>query len=236
MRLLVSNPDTLGDLILRQPLYRALADAGHELMLVVRPVAIPLVRHVAPGAKLLELPHEVYAHDLPEHWGKFAGLFDAARAFAPDALVVAPYRWTPFDEQLSDELPQSVKRFGMSGHLYRGDPHHGTPPESRARFDVVAEVCEDAPEVEKNAALASAILGEQRSLPYPRIDVHDPERSRAAQILAELGLNPGEYWVACVTGTANVSLKAWYPQNWADTLARWSRDRGRRFLFFGLAS
>src|SRR5262245_54696258 len=29
MRLLVSNPDTLGDLVLRQPMYRALAAAGH---------------------------------------------------------------------------------------------------------------------------------------------------------------------------------------------------------------
>ena len=42
-------------------------------------MAAALVRHVAPGAKVLELPHEAYAHDLPDHWDKFRDLFDAAR-------------------------------------------------------------------------------------------------------------------------------------------------------------
>src|SRR4051812_41711039 len=123
MRLLVSNPDTLGDLILRQPMYRALSDAGHELMLIVRPNVAPMVRHVAPGAHDLELPYEVYAPDLAAQWDRFGQLFDAARAFAPDALVIAPYRWTFFDERLAEELPNS-KRVGLSGHLYAGDPHH----------------------------------------------------------------------------------------------------------------
>jgi ADP-heptose:LPS heptosyltransferase len=101
MRILASNPDTIGDLVLRQPMYRALLDAGHELALVVRPIVAPLVRHVAPGARVLELPYEVYAHDLAANWGRLGGLFDEARAFAPDALLVAPYRWTAFDERLA---------------------------------------------------------------------------------------------------------------------------------------
>jgi ADP-heptose:LPS heptosyltransferase/glycosyltransferase involved in cell wall biosynthesis/SAM-dependent methyltransferase len=238
MRLLVSNPDTLGDLVLRQPMYRALLDAGHNLTLVVRPVVAPLVKHVAPGANVLELPYEAYADDIAERWDRFRELFDKARASNPDALVIAPYRWTAFDERLSDELPDTVKRFGLSGHLYRGDPHNGEAPASRMRpFDAIAEVCEDSPEVEKNAALASLILGEQdrKSLPYPRLEIGPAERDRAAQILSQLGLAPGDYWVACVTGTAHVSLKAWRRENWAETLRRWVTNRGRKFLFVGLA-
>src|SRR5678816_2331248 len=92
MRLLVSNPDTLGDLVLRQPMYRALLDAGHELTLVVRPAVAPLVRHVAPGARVLELPYEAYASDIADRWDQFRDLFDTARAANPDALVIAPYR------------------------------------------------------------------------------------------------------------------------------------------------
>ena len=65
MRILASNPDTLGDLVLRQPMYRALQDAGHELTLVVRRAVEPLVRYVAPGAKTIVLPAEVYAGDDP---------------------------------------------------------------------------------------------------------------------------------------------------------------------------
>src|ERR687895_703882 len=100
MRILASNPDTLGDLLLRQPLYHTLREAGHELTLVVRPSVLPLVPYVAPGAATLVLPYEAYASDVEQHWDRFAGLFDAARRFNPDALLVAPYRWTLFEEKL----------------------------------------------------------------------------------------------------------------------------------------
>ena len=39
----------------RQPLYRALAEAGHELLLIVRRSVTPLIPQVAPGARALVL-------------------------------------------------------------------------------------------------------------------------------------------------------------------------------------
>ena len=56
MRLVASNPDAMGDMILRQPLYAALAEAGHELLLIVRSATAPVARLVAPSAQLLEFP------------------------------------------------------------------------------------------------------------------------------------------------------------------------------------
>src|SRR2546430_2604399 len=99
MKILASNPDTIGDMVLRQPLYRALAEAGHELLLIVRPSVAPLVRYVAPGARTLVLPMEVYRDDIDSHWNEFPEVFAAARAFAPDALVIAPFQWTRFEER-----------------------------------------------------------------------------------------------------------------------------------------
>jgi len=78
MRILASNPDTLGDLVLRQPLYRALLDAGHELTLVVRKGLVPLVPYVAPGAQTLVLPYEPYASDVEQHWDVFQDLKEIA--------------------------------------------------------------------------------------------------------------------------------------------------------------
>lgn len=217
-------------------MYRAFSDAGHELMLIVRPNVAPMVRHAAPGARVIELPYEVYSPDLAGHWDQFGSLFDAARSFAPDALIVAPYRWTLFDERLAEELP-GVKRFGLSGHLYAGDPHHGRAQVARLRFDGVAEVCEDAPEVGKNAELARVVLGQSAlTLPNPHLEVHPPHSERAAQILSDIGFTPGEYWIACVTGTAHVSLKAWHRERWTQVLRQWAERRGRKFLFVGLAS
>ena len=56
MRLVASNPDAIGDMILRQPLYAALAEAGHELLLLVRANTVPVARLVVPSASLLEFP------------------------------------------------------------------------------------------------------------------------------------------------------------------------------------
>jgi ADP-heptose:LPS heptosyltransferase/SAM-dependent methyltransferase len=234
MRILASNPDTLGDMVLRQPMYRALADAGHELLLVVRPGVEPLVRHVAPAAQTLLLPAEVYAGDDADHWARFDATFRAAADFAPDALLVAPYRWTLFEEKLSAALPGSVKRIGMSGHLYGGDPHAGPSPVSSLRFDVVAEVSEDQAEAEKNAALCAAVLGEPPRSCDPRLQATEASLESARQTLGCLGLEPGGYWVACVGGTAHVSIKTWPPGNWGQVFANWTSRFDRRFLFVGL--
>lgn len=234
MRILASNPDTLGDLVLRQPMYRALLDAGHELLLIVRRGVEPLVRYVAPSARTLVLPGEVYADDVAGHWYQFEDTFRAAREFAPDALLVAPYRWTQFEEKLSRTLPDGVRRIGMSGHLYAGDPHAGPAPISTLRFDVVAEVCEDQLEIEKNAALCAAALGKFPQSVDPRLEADEVALDSARQTLESLGLEPGGYWVACVGGTAHVAIKTWPPEQWGRVLAEWARRYGRRFLFVGL--
>src|SRR3712207_3216204 len=101
MRILWSNPDTIGDMVLRQPLYRALREAGHELLSGVRSSVLPVVPYVAPGAATLVLPGEVYRDDLDQHWETFADLFREAREWRPGALLVAPYQWTRFEEKLA---------------------------------------------------------------------------------------------------------------------------------------
>ena len=234
MRILASNPDTLGDLVLRQPMYRALEEAGHELLLVVRRSVLPLVRYVAPGAATLVLPAEVYAGDDADHWARFNDIFAAARDFRPDALLVAPYRWTLFEEKLAAALPETVKRIGMSGHLYSGDPHAGEAPASRMVFDVVADVREDQAEVEKNAALCAAVLGNPPRSTQPRLAASDESLTSAKQTLARLGLEPGGYWLACVGGTAHVSIKTWPAENWGEVFKHWTKESNAKFLFVGL--
>ena len=234
MRILASNPDTLGDLVLRQPMYRALEEAGHELLLVVRRGVEPLAKYVAPSARTLLLPAEVYTGDDPRHWAQFGDTFRAARDFTPDLLLVAPYRWTLFEEKLAEAMPPTVRRIGMSGHLYAGDPHAGPAPESRLRFDVVADVPEDQPEVEKNATLCAAVLGNAPALVDPRLKAGEGALDAAGRTLARLRLEPGGYWVACVGGTAHVSIKTWPAEHWGRVLAEWARRYGRKFLFVGL--
>jgi SAM-dependent methyltransferase len=122
----------------------------------------------------------------------------------------------------------------MSGHLYAGDPHAGPAPVSRLRLDVVADVCEDEAEVAKNAGLCAAVLGSPPPLLDPQLRARDDALDAARATLGRLGLEPGGYWVACVGGTAHVSIKTWPPEHWGRVLAECARRYGRRFLFVGL--
>jgi ADP-heptose:LPS heptosyltransferase/glycosyltransferase involved in cell wall biosynthesis/SAM-dependent methyltransferase len=233
MRILVSNPDTIGDLVLRQPLFNALLREGHELTLIVRASVAALIPYVAPGAKQIVLPEEVYRDDLPAHWDQFAQTFAAARAVAPDMLVIAPFQWTLFEEKLAEELP-GARRIGMNGRLYRGDPHAGRSRESKLWFDNVAAVNEDQPEVEKNAALAAVVLGHPVQLGRPKLSPDQSSLERATANLGQLGLAPNQFWIAAVAGARHVQLKQWDPQGWGKVLGHWSAKFGRRFLFVGL--
>lgn len=226
-------------MVLRQPLYRALRDAGHELMLIVRASVAQLVPYVAPGAAVLVLPGEAYRDDLEQHWDLFADLFAAAREWRPDVLLVAPYQWTRFDEKLAEELADvpGLRRAGMTGRLYPGDPYHGPAPKSAMTFDLTANVAEDLPEIAKNAALAAAVLGqpvESLNLAEPQIEPTDAALGEARSWLSDLGLEPGSFWLACVTGTANVPIKSWPATNWSLVLGEWALRHDRRFLFVGL--
>src|SRR5688572_31559418 len=72
---------------------------------------------VAPGAAALVLPHEVYAHDLERRWDRFEALFDSAREFNPDVLLVAPYRWTLLEEKLAEVDRKSTSELQSQSNL-----------------------------------------------------------------------------------------------------------------------
>ncbi len=236
MKILASNPDTIGDMVLRQPLYRALLEAGHELLLIVRPSVAPLVPFVAPGARILLLPIEVYRDDIDAYWSEFTTLWDAARQFRPDVTLIAPYQWTRFEERLVDEVRAGgpTRAIGMRGHVYAGDPYAGHGPRSTLMPDLVVDVIEQSAEVEKNAALAAALLGHPLAEIDPRITPDGPGLDAAKAVLSELGLETNSYWVACVGGTIHVPIKAWPAQRWAELLGGWFSRYGRRFLFVGV--
>lgn len=233
MRILISNPDTIGDVVLRQPLFRALQDAGHELALVVRPLVQPLLPMIAPGARVLSIPGHVYDPALGVESDSLAAPVREARSFKPELFVIAPFQWTVFEERLALELyADRVPTVAMTGRLF-GDPAFGPSPPSGLRQVRSVQVVEDMPELRKNEQLAAAILDRATSLPDPRLQATPAQLDAARTELARTGLEPGEYWVACVGDTNGTAVRNWRPARWAELLATWNREFGRKFLFIG---
>lgn len=231
MRILASNPDTLGDLVLRQPLYAALAEAGHELMLAVRPIHGPVVGQVAKGAKVLPIPVNPHDPRLDPETEALDHFMAEAVGFAPDMLLVAPFQWTIVEELLAKAL-DGVRVAAMSGRLFT-EPHYEKPRPSGLLITDLAEVDEDAPELLKNRRLARAVLGQDVKLPDPELEPEEGQTTAAEAVLSRLDLEAGEYWIACVGDGEFTELRNWKPDQWAQLLSEWVGKRNRRFLFVG---
>lgn len=234
MRILASNPDTIGDVVLRQPLYDALLKAGHDLTLIVRPLLAPVMDCIAPGARILTCAANVYDPRLTVESPELDEIATAAAEAEPDLLLIAPYQWTVLEERLSVCMP-NVRCIAMSGKRFV-DAGHGPTPGPGLRVTKTVQVAEEAPEVRKNELLAAAVLDRAVSLPDPVIKPRPEHTLAAGAALARLGLEADGYWVACIGDTEHTTIRNWDHQHWSDTLAAWARKHDRRFLVIGHSS
>lgn len=235
MRILAVNPDTLGDVVLRQPMFRALMDAGHELTLLLRPLVTPIARLIAPNARLIEFSIDIYNPMLRPEDASLEPLVEQAREAKPDVLLVAAFQWTALEERLAEALTAENPRLrvvALTGHPFESATWGGAY-ESNLRARATVEADEALPELRKNERLASAVLGRAVTLPAPKIEP-DSACLRAAEArLVTLGFKTDAYWVACVGETETTRIRNWPLERWSALLAKWHREHGRRFLLIG---
>ena len=232
MRILISNSDSIGDFVLREPLFTALTQAGHELALVVRSFVAPLARWVAPQAHVIHLGDDPYSPDFDANAASVQGVIDSARTFAPEIYGIIQYQRTVFEEILAESL-SGARVFGLDGYLYRGSIDDGLDLRSRMRFDEPVNVSIDSPDLRKNELFCSALLQKKVTLPRPAFppDAGDSESARAR--LEQLGLSRGTYWVACVGDGSYRRVRNWNLDGWGAVLSHCVREHGWRLLLVG---
>lgn len=232
MRILLSNPDSLGDFILRQPLISALLAEGHQLLLVVRDFVAPLKELLFPETPHIVCPGNPYHAGFALDHEDGARILARIREFDPELIVAASYQYTLLEELTVRAFP-SAASLGMTGYLYPGDPEAGRAIEPSLEFQARVAVDADAPEVRKNELLASAILGRDTVLPPPAITLSASAIQAASAHLNTLGLEPGAHWVACVGETSYTRVRNWGAANWTAFLAHILADPDARVLFVG---
>lgn len=233
MRIAVCNPDNLGDLLLRQPLFAALHQAGHQLLLVVRDFVAPFARDLAPYAEIAVLPGNPYTRNYTLDSPLGRELVARLRYFAPDLFVVAAYQHTVLEQLLAGELP-NVEKVGLSGHLYQPSPNSTLP--STISFATRVTVSIDTPESMKNQLLCGAILGRPVTLPPPVMEPTAEGRLLAAAHRRKLDLHETPYWVVCAGDGPPQGLRNWDLEKWTTLCRRLIDEQGLRLLFIGSES
>jgi ADP-heptose:LPS heptosyltransferase/uncharacterized coiled-coil protein SlyX len=232
VRILISNPDTAGDVILRQPMFAALEAAGHELLLLVRSFIKPIIPLMGIHADAAGFEGDPLDPSFNLEGSGMAAIIEKALAFRPELFVAASFRFTQLEELLAPRLP-GVVLAGLSGGLYPGDPNAGLRQISSLRFHQQAEVGESWPEVMKSERLCGLILRRNVKLPPPVLKPGPAQRRTAKQLLRELGIGTPSFWVACVGDNQAKRIKNWSHENWARVLSAMVERHGVPLLFVG---
>lgn len=233
MRIAVSNPDNIGDFVVRQPMLAALAAAGHELLLIVRTHVAPLAAWAVPGAKIVQCVADPYQPHFQLDAAPDDRVISAVTAFDPDIFAVASFQHTQLEEQLAQRLPRA-KAIGFGGELFQNDKSRNITHVPAINLALHVQVGRDWLESRKNEVLASAILGTSVTLPPPRLTPDKGFVTAAAGRLRQEGFAKRKFWIVCAgEGSAYTRLKNWSLEKWAEVCSSMVRDHGLHLIFVG---
>jgi ADP-heptose:LPS heptosyltransferase len=236
-RCLVLSLDGLGDMVLRQPLLRGLADAGYDVHVLVQEGYEPLLRFLDERMRGMPAP---VSWTSPPTVAQAHALFERVRRLDPALVVSAQFNPAQYVDWFTRTLPDAFVA-GFAGGATQEipgarplEPQLGLP-EARP-FDLVVACAEAAPETDKARALLAALTGRTPPSDPPRLTVGPSDRERAAAVLGSLGFTAGRFAVCYPAGTKNVTLKAWPAERYGRIAAWLVKEKKLPTLVMGHAS
>ena len=231
--------DTLGDLVLRQPLFSELLDRHYSVTVVVRRGYEEIVPYL--DARLRTVTTAIDPHRAPDGgaWDQLRALAEHVARLNPDVLVAAAHNRTYAEEWILHQFPDCDRvGFELPHSLLQHIPAEAQPQGSRRRELLTRPVtcATDDHEATKQRSLYAAIAGSDMPERLPRIVLDDTERAAAEDQARTMGLKPGRYVFGCPAGTVTIPLKAWPVDQFVDVAGRVLTQHGLPMLLAGVAS
>jgi ADP-heptose:LPS heptosyltransferase/GT2 family glycosyltransferase len=221
--------DTLGDLVLRQPLFSELLDRGAAVSVVARAGYDEILPFLDRRLRVITVSLDPYRLPGAETRAELNRAAAALAAARPDVVVAAAHNRTWVEEWLLHQCPDAdTVGFALPGAVLEHVPADLRPGGTRRDplLTRPVECVETAHEAEKHRAIFAAIAGAPMPDRLPAIALDDETRRAAADDVKTLGLEPGRYAFACPAGTMSVALKAWPAAQFAEIAsAVWTRHR-----------
>ncbi len=232
MRIVASNSDSIGDMILREPLYAQLVQARHELLILARPKVVAVARMLVPAAQVWEIPFDCYALAPGSKNRALAVLQRKIESYAPALLLLAPYVRTRFEEWLKRAFAD-IPCFGFAGRRYPS----GVSMTQKDSWELVKAV--EAPiemhEWDKNRLLCQSVLGRPIAWRRPVVVPGSEALATAQALLERYQVPAGRFWLACVGDSTRNRHLNWNIPSWATVMAHAIQRHGWRFLMVGTA-
>ncbi len=232
--------DTLGDLVLRQPLFTSLLDEGYSTTVILRRNYERILPLLDRRLKAITTKIHPYQLDNPEVLHQAKELYQKIADVQPDTLVSAPYNRTYLDDWLVAQFRKS-DRVGFFNPALSESPRDPFLANSDTEsipsselFTRLVQVAEDSHEGVKNQSLLEALLGKPFKEYRPTIKVTADLERQAEELLPKLKLKPGRYVLGCPAGTAHVPIKFWPEDDYVELLAHLQDKHQLPVLLTGL--
>lgn len=206
--------DSLGDLVLRQPMCRALLDNGYRVTIAAKDDCIGLLPHMDSRLEHVAIDVDPYHMTDPiEYPHALLRFIKRLDALDIDVILCPLYNRTILDEAVLTCLPHLIRMGFVSGvravlptedvlrRLGWGMDHSNL-------FSVAIPVAREWHETDKYAALLAQGFGIRSVLGAPVLIPTCKAGADAQQVLRQMGLIAGGFAVACPIGASNVAIKA----------------------------
>ena len=232
MKFLITNPDSFGDIVLRQPLFTGLLDAGHEVGVLVKRSYSQIIHFLDPRLRVC-MTGDVnpYGPGIYKDREKVELGLIQAEEFGPDVVVIAPYQRTQIDLWTQERFA-TKRTVGMKGIEIVYDTGMGVFRPVTTPGDVVLQVPEDLREIEKNRRLLALCLGTEVREYHPTFRLPAATLELARAKLKQLQLIPGEF-IICTPSSTSLALKQYPIERFIEILSHWSKTYDHQVLLVG---
>lgn len=232
------RPDTFGDLIIFAPALQALQAAWPEARhtLLVRCGYDALAPLFPSDIAWLATPINPFKDGPELHHAALNHIVDQLGSHPPDLIVAATQNRTWLEVALAARFPQARRVALGSGEV---DPIFSTSLqidlgiESATTLPEIVPIDEAQQEWENNFRLVDHLLGRTVARHSPTLTVPPEAQVAADKILSQLQLARAGYAVVFPAGLANVSIKAWPTERFAEIAVALQRERSLPVLLLG---
>lgn len=239
--ILYIRPDTFGDIVIFEPALRALMAAWPEARhtLLVRSGYETLAPLFPESVRWLATPLNPFRTSPAEGRDALATLLNGLTATPPDLIVAPTLNRTWLEVALAARFPRARRvalgdsavdpLFARALEIELAGPTDGV-------FAEKVTVDHRALEWENNFRLVDHLLGSAATRQAPRLRIAPALAAQAAATLQARGLTPQGWLAVFPAGLANVPIKAWPADRFADIIAWLGREHRLPVMLLGHAS
>jgi ADP-heptose:LPS heptosyltransferase len=236
--ILYIRPDTFGDIALFEPVLRVLMGRfpATEHSLLVREGYETLAPLFPPALGWISTTLNPFKQSPSEGREELSSLLNRLAPNQPDVVIAPTLNRTWLEVALAAHFP-NARRIALGGGrvdaLFVRALELEFGIKSDEIFAEIVAIDDGAREWENNFLLVDHLLGARVERTAPALSVPPDLATAAAQILAQKGLSSGG-WIAVVPGgLANVPIKSWPLERFAEVVASLERSHGLPVLIIG---